>query len=116
MIAVATAGLLVLAGCLYSPLGTNQSTRAYATPDEKGLVRLTFPNPGNGEKATFQLREAADIAIAPDDSAGDGFVAVVDTTKLVEPGVYFVEMTVDNAESPSATLPFLKPKAAPAGV
>lgn len=111
----AAAALLLLAGCIYSPVGTNVSTQIYPAPDESGQVTVTYNPPAavSPTEVTFLLElggeeEAASAPSELDDSPDDGFTATFDASSL-EFGMYFVSVFVDDEEFPSGRVAFVVP-------
>lgn len=99
----------LMSSCFYSPSGTNASSVLYPSPDANGHIQLQyFPPKSGASKATFAVQDHDTITIPPDDTPDDGFTADIDVSKLT-PGVYTVNVTLDDAADPSGHMTLLVP-------
>jgi hypothetical protein len=107
--------VLLTVGCIYSPSGINASKTLYPTPDEDGIVTITYtPSEANkpSEQVRFQLLPEEENATAlekVDDGTGPDYIATFSTTGL-ENGLHFVDVFHDDAEELAAKLAFVIPE------
>jgi len=99
----------LMSSCFYSPSGTNASNVLYPSPDTGGHIQLQyFPPRSDVAKATFGVQDHDDITIPPDDTPDDGFTADIDVSKLT-PGIYTVNVTLDEDTDPTGHMTLLVP-------
>lgn len=126
--------VLLAAGCFYSPSGVNSATTLpggttasgaalpgdlYPTPDANGIVTLNYTPPAdktdvNSVQFQFSPPDGSTPTAELDDSFSDGFTATFDATPL-QPGLYTVDVFLNDDTSPSAKMPFLVPAGAASG-
>ncbi|HEY9723337.1 MAG TPA: hypothetical protein V6D47_15105 [Oscillatoriaceae cyanobacterium] len=122
---------LLAAGCFYSPTGTNDASTLpggvdasgtaltgdlYPTPDANGIVTLNYTPPAdrtdvNSVQFQFSPPDGSTPTAELDDSFSDGFTATFDATPL-QPGLYTVDVFLNDDNAPSAKIPFLVPAGA----
>lgn len=122
------------AGCFFSPTGINQANTLpggttasgaalpaalYPTPDANGVVTLSYTPPANRTDVTavqfqFSPPDGSSPTARLDDSFSDGFTATFDA-KPLQPGLYTVDVFLNDDTTPSAKLPFLVPAGAASG-
>jgi hypothetical protein len=103
----------MLSSCFFSPTGSNASPVLYPSPDGGHVKLRYFPPKGDVTKATFTIKDHTDITIPPDDAPDDdnGLTADIDVSKLT-PGVYTVDVTLNDDADPTGHMTLLVPGAA----
>lgn len=108
LVAVVTGPML--SSCFFSPTGSNASPVLYPSPDGGHILLRYYPPRSDVTKATFSIVDHTDITVPPDDAADDenGITADIDVSKLT-PGIYTVDVTLDDDADPTGHMTLLVP-------
>lgn len=111
----------ILAGCFFSPVGTNSAQVVLPVPGADGNVTVNFTPTTTPKEVEFSIEAApgatAPLAVQTDDSTNTTRSATFNTATLgLGAGLYIVDVSLDNATPPAAKIGFIVPQAGASGV